>query len=144
MKIARRRQTNPFLPDPKAPILSANDFHSLKTDIIAVVDAHLKNVSNMPKHFASGTKPHSSKFTQNFAHGYNLRTKMASQFVIIVSVLAMFHSIAIFGLNQCCQHIKASIKSPCKAILISNHLITSSCALETSLSLSLAVNTIIL
>jgi len=59
-------------------------------------------------------------------------------------VLAMFQSIAIFGRNPRRPCSKASIKSQCKLILISGHLTTSSRALKTSLSLSLAVNTIIL
>ena len=74
MPIATKRQTNPFLPDPQPSVPSANDFLSLKTDIIAAVDARLKNASNVPKRFASGTKPRPSQFVQNFARGRNLRT----------------------------------------------------------------------
>ena len=73
-QIATKCQTNPFLPDPQPPVPSVSDFNSLKTDLIAAVDARLKSAGNMPKRFASGTKPRPSQAAQNFARGRNLRT----------------------------------------------------------------------
>ena len=88
----------------------------------------------MPKQFASGTKPRPSGVAQTFAHGRNLGTSKASRFVLIVSMLVMFHSITIFGHNPSYQCLKASIRNRCKIIPISGQLLVISHSLKTSAS----------
>ena len=52
-QIATKCQTNPFLPDPQPPVPSVSDFHSLKTDLIAAVDARFRKLNTVAKRVAT-------------------------------------------------------------------------------------------